>query len=116
MEYVFLIITNEQTAQASDEQVQANIRAHYAFSQKLVDAGAMRGGNPLQPPSTSTTLRTTDGTDRIVTDGPYSETKEVLGGYYVVEAADLDEALKWASELPLLPGGAVEVRPAAPMG
>ena len=115
MEYVFLIIENEQGAAAADQSTDVS-PAHAAYAQKLVEAGVMRGGNRLRPPATSTTIRSTDGTDRIVTDGPYAEAKEYLGGYYVVEADDLDGALKWASELPLPPGGAVEVRPVWAMG
>lgn len=112
MEYVFLIISTETTAEATEEQLKAQWPKHDEYLRALTEAGVVRGGKPLQPASTATTLRSTDGTDRLVTDGPYSETKEQLAGYYEIEATDLDEALAWAARMPLLPGGAVEVRPA----
>lgn len=115
MEYVFLIVANETTATATAEQLQAQWPAHDAYLAKLTAAGVVRGGRPLQPDTTATTIRSRDGIDRLVMDGPYAEAKEHLAGYYEVEVADLDEALHWARQLPLLPGGAVEVRPVMPI-
>ena len=115
MEYVFLIVANEATAQATEEQMRAQWQAHDVYLRKLTEAGVVRGGRPLQPDTTATTIRSVDGLERVVTDGPYAETKEHLAGYYEVEVADLDEALHWARQLPLLPGGAVEVRPVMPV-
>jgi hypothetical protein len=114
VEYVFLIVANEATAAASAERSRAQWPAHDAYLEKLTAAGVVRGGRPLQPHSTATTIRSGDGVERLVTDGPYAEAKEQLAGYYEVEVADLDEALHWAKQLPLLPGGAVEVRPVMP--
>src|SRR5262245_31853926 len=67
-----------------------------AYSQALADAGVMRGGAPLQGPHTGTTVRANDG-KRHVQDGPYAETKEQLGGFYLIDVADLDTALDWAA-------------------
>ena len=81
---------------------------HAAFGEK--NAAAIVGGNALQPTATATSVRP-DGADGFtVTDGPFVETKEALGGYYLVEAADLDEAIAMAKEIPVLAGG-LEVRP-----
>ncbi len=115
VEYVFLMVANEATATATAEQLQAQWPAHDAYLEKLTAAGVVRGGRPLQPPAAATTVRSGDGLERLVTDGPYAEAKEQLAGYYEVEVADLDEALHWAKQLPLLPGGAVEVRPVMPV-
>jgi hypothetical protein len=117
MEYLFLIMeTGDTLARLPDEQLRELYQTHIAVSAKMDAAGVKRSGGPLQPPGTATTVRTTDGTDRFVTDGPYAEAKEHLGGWYLVEAADLDEALDWARQLPLPPGLCVEVRPVQPTG
>jgi hypothetical protein len=81
-----------------------------AYTRALIDAGVMRGGNALAPAHAATTLRLRDGR-RDLQDGPYAETKEQLGGYYVIEAPDLDAALDWAARNPAAASGAVEVRP-----
>jgi hypothetical protein len=73
-------------------------------------AGVLQGGEGLQPVATATTLRVRDG-ERMLTDGPYAETKEQLGGYYLFDCKDLDEALNWAAQIPEAQTGAVEVRP-----
>jgi hypothetical protein len=85
-----------------------------AYSQALTQAGVMAGGNGLQLPATATTLRLAGG-KRQVHDGPYADTKEQLGGYYVIDVPDLDAALEWAARCPALPNGAVEVRPVLQM-
>ena len=68
------------------------------------------GGDGLQPTATATVVRVRDG-ERLLTDGPYAETKEQLGGYYVLECKDLDDALKWAAQIPEAAFGSIEVRP-----
>ena len=81
-------------------------------------ASVLRGGNALQPTSTATTVRVHGGKggDVVTSDGPFAETKEVLGGFYLLECADLDEALKWAAQIPGAWHGSVEVRPVLEMG
>ncbi len=81
-----------------------------AYSEALVSAGAMVGGDPLEGPQTATTVRVRDG-KRLVTDGPFAETKEALMGYYLIDAPTLDEALGWAEKVPAAPYGSIEVRP-----
>ena len=88
---------------------------YYAFGRDIEASGHMRGGNQLQPTATATTLRVRDGA-LSVTDGPYVETKEALGGYYLIEARDLNEAIQVASRIPSARIGAVEVRPIVEMG
>jgi hypothetical protein len=81
-----------------------------AYTKALRDAGVMVSGHGLQPPTTSTTVRLRDG-KRQVQDGPFADTKEQLGGYYVIEVANLDAALEWAVKCPAAAYAAVEVRP-----
>ncbi len=85
-----------------------------AYTQALIAAGVMRGGNALQPALTATTVRVRGG-QREVHDGPYAEAKESLGGYYIIEVDDLDQALAWAARNPAASSGAVEVRPVLTM-
>jgi hypothetical protein len=103
-EYLVLIYEAESGyANASEQVMNEVMEAHNAFGEKFADA--LRGGKALQPTMTATTIR-----DGAVTDGPYAETKEALGGYYLIEAADLDAAIAIAKEVPARFGG-VEVRP-----
>jgi hypothetical protein len=88
----------------------AEMQEWFAYTEALDAAGAMVGGEALQGSETATTLRLRAG-DRVVTDGPFAETKEILGGYYVIDVDDLDAALDWAAKVPCAPYGSVEVRP-----
>ena len=84
------------------------------FMAEAVPAGVIKGGDALFPPEMSTTITVAGGKggDVVVTDGPYAEAKEVLGGYFLIEAADLDDAIKWAAKIPASwDGGKVELRP-----
>ena len=81
-----------------------------AYTKALMDAGVMRGGNALKGTFSATVVRVRDG-KREIHDGPYADSREQLGGYYIIEAADLDEALQWAARNPAASSGAVEVRP-----
>lgn len=81
-----------------------------AYTKALIDAGVMVGGAALKPSHTATTVRLTEGR-RDLHDGPYAETKEQLGGFYMIEVPDLDTALEWAARNPAASMGAVEVRP-----
>lgn len=112
MRYVMLIYENESAfAAMSEAEKAADMAAWFAYSEELGRSGTMRAGEALQSVTTATTVRgADDGT--IVADGPFAETKEQLGGYFVVDAADLDAAIAWAAMMPHLPrGGSVEVRP-----
>lgn len=81
-----------------------------AYTRALLEAGVMVGGEALHPAHTATTIRVKDG-QREVQDGPYAETKEQFGGFYVIDVPDLDTALEWAARNPAAASGAVEVRP-----
>ena len=82
----------------------------FEYTQALRDAGVMVAGEALQEADTATTVRVRNG-QRLTSDGPFAETKEVLGGYYVIDVADLDAALSWAERIPNVGYGSVEVRP-----
>jgi hypothetical protein len=94
----------------SREEAAAESPKWAAYTQELHDAGAFVSGEPLQGNETATLLRVRDGETQL-TDGPFIEAKEYLGGYYVIEAADLDAALAWAAKVPNAQYGTVEVRP-----
>jgi hypothetical protein len=102
-----------------DEPPESEFSAEYTdFARRATAAGVMRGGEKLHPVTMSTTITVAGGKggDVMLTDGPYAEAKEVLGGYFVLETADLDEAIAWAAQLPLTwRGGKVELRPVAPV-
>jgi hypothetical protein len=107
-EYLILIYGDEAAMEAGGQQLWDELMAgHNAFGEK--HGTSMRGGNALQPKATATSIRH-EGDRALVTDGPFAETKETLGGYYLVEAKDLDEAIGIAKDVPA-PNGGVEVRP-----
>ena len=115
MKYMFSLFGSEGGQEdTSPEEMKAMMDRWAAFSQETIDAGAFVAGEALQESSTATSVRIPDtpdsGAEPIVTDGPFAETKEQLGGYYVLECKDLDEALAYAKRIPLF-GGTVEVRP-----
>lgn len=116
MQYMFLLYDNEAAAgdAPQDEAAfEAMMAPWVAYTHALVEAGVMRGGEALMPTSTATTL-TRAGGALVTTDGPFAETAEQLGGFYLVECASLDEALKWAALCPAMETGRVEVRPIMP--
>ena len=110
MQYVLLIYTQEPTEQPPAEAMAAEIEGYNAFTEHLRARGAIKAGEALHPSSAATTVRVRDG-QTISTDGPFAETKEVLGGFYLVEAADLDEAIGYAAMIPGAQHGSIEVRP-----
>jgi hypothetical protein len=113
MEYMLLIYVEGESDPAGPGEETAAAFAKY--SQDLVEAGAMVGGDPLQPPTTATTVRSSGG-ELLTSDGPFTETKEWLGGYYKIDVESLDEAIAWAGKVPSVAfGGSIEIRPLAPM-
>ena len=110
MQYLILIYSEEQATPPDPAQIGAVMEEYNAYSQMLRDRGAFVGGEALQPTATATTVRIRDG-QTMTTDGPFAETKEALGGFYLVEAADLDEALALAAACPGAKWGSIEVRP-----
>ena len=111
MKFLAIIYNDESLwANATPEDIAASFEAHGAFAGAAGAAGVLVGGEGLQPIATATTVRVRDD-ERMLTDGPYAETKEQLGGYYLLECKDLDDALNWAAQIPEAKTGAVEVRP-----
>ena len=111
MRYLILIYENEATT----PQDEGEFQKWNEYTQRLKASGAFLGGEALQPTSTATTVRKQGG-KVLTTDGPFAETKEHLGGFYMVECKDLVEALKWAAEIPSVGRGPVEVRPIMDFG
>ena len=115
MEYMILIYGDEKAwAGLNEQQLKAAYAGYVAYSKELADAGVIRGGSELHPASSASTVRKRGG-KVLTTDGPFAETKEQLGGYYIIEAANLDEAISWAAKCPGATMGACEVRPLKPM-
>jgi hypothetical protein len=110
MQYALLIYSPEPTEDVPQETMAAEMEEYNAFSQHLRDRNAMLGGEALDSTATATTVRVVDG-KTITTDGPFAETKETLGGFYLVEASDLDEAIGYAAMIPGARHGCIEVRP-----
>jgi len=111
MQYLLLLYAEEAGwGKLSKEQQQQGVSAYGAYTEALKKAGVLAGANRLQPVSTATTLKITDGKSQVL-DGPYLESKEQLGGYYLIDVPDLDAALSWAARCPGASHGTVEVRP-----
>ena len=115
MQYMLLIYSDDAGEAAAQAMPPETRYAPWiAYTQALREAGAMVGGNPLAPPATATTIRLRNGR-RQVQDGPVAASKEQLGGYYLIEAPDLDTALAWAARCPAAAYGSIEVRPIGAM-
>jgi hypothetical protein len=113
MKYLLTIIGEEGGMEdATPEEMKAVMDGWTKFTQETVDKGAFIAGEGLQPSSTATTVSVPEGGgERTVTDGPFAESKEQLGGFYLLECKDLDEALEWAARIPEAKTGFIEVRP-----
>ena len=113
MQYLLLIHTDEarmKEIMAKAQGAPEMLGAYQAYNEAMKKAGVYVGGNALQPSSTATVVRVRDDKTQVL-DGPYAEAKEQLGGYYLIEAPDLDAALEWAARCPGASAGAIEVRP-----
>ena len=111
MQYMLLIYGNESArGEGSEAEQQAEMQKWFDYTEEMRSAGAMKAGDALQPTATATSVRDNGG-EPLVTDGPFAETKEQLGGYYLLDVADLDEAIKWAHKCPAAPVGTIELRP-----
>ena len=114
MEYMLLIYNNEKAWASMSEAQKGEIFGEYgAFTESIVKSGHFKAGAPLQATSTATTVRVKGG-KTVTTDGPFAETREQLGGYYLIEARDLDEATAIAARIPGARDGSIEVRPVLP--
>jgi hypothetical protein len=115
MKYILLIYGNEASMQsASKSDVDQMHAAYGAYTEALQKAGVIVGGERLQRSTLATTVRVADGKTKVL-DGPYAETKEQLGGFYMIDVPDLDAALSWAARCPGASHGVMEVRPIWPM-
>lgn len=113
MQYMILIYGDEKrfAMMAGNPEMQKQMYAAFTiYNNDMRAAGVLRGGAELKPTQTATTVRVKDG-KTIATDGPFAETKEQLGGYYLIDVPDLDQAVKWAARCPAAQGGSIEVRP-----
>ncbi len=110
MQYLFVLYADESGwDKMSKAEQQQGAAAYGAYTEALKSAGILKGSNRLRPSSTATTVRLADGKSQVL-DGPYADSKEQLGGYYLIDAPDLDAALSWAARCPSAGHGIVEVR------
>jgi hypothetical protein len=115
MQYMLLIYSEEKRIAALPQEELTKLMGEFnAFSKSIVEAGNFKAGDRLQPTSAATTVRVREG-KTLTTHGPFAETREQLGGYYLVEAKDLDEATGIAARIPGARHGSIEVRPVHPM-
>ena len=111
MQYMMLIYVNEEIEEArSEEEFNALFQAYTRFDEEGKALNKIVSAAALQPTATATSLRIRDG-KVLTTDGPFAETKEQLGGYYILDCEDLDEALEWAAKIPDAANGTIEIRP-----
>ncbi len=110
MQYLLLIYTAERGDGPPTDAMLAESREYDTFTESLIAHGQFKGGQALHPTTAATTVQVRDGRT-ITTDGPYAETKEALGGFYVIEAGDLDEAIEAAARIPGARHGSIEIRP-----
>ena len=116
MKYMLMFCDDEnrEGPDPESEEGEAEMAAWIAYSEALVSAGVWVSGEALLPTVTATTVRVQDGST-VTSDGPFAETKETIGGYEIIDVADLDEAISWAERCPVHPQGSVEVRPVMEM-
>jgi hypothetical protein len=111
MQYLLLIYANEAEEAKLGEAAMKTMTADYrSFTQAIIQEGKFKAGDALKPSTTATTVRVRDG-KTMTTDGPFAETREQLGGYYLIEAKDLDDAVAVAARIPSAKHGSIEVRP-----
>ena len=111
MQYLLMLYSQETGWSKLTKAEQENAMVAYsAYTEALTKSGALKGSGRLQPTSTATTVRIADGKSQVL-DGPYADSKEQLGGYYLIDVPDLDAAISWASRCPAASHGIVEVRP-----
>jgi hypothetical protein len=111
MQYMLLIYDDEKHFQGLNDEERGRIMQQYsAYTQELRDAGALISADALQPTVNASTVRVRDG-EQLVTDGPFAETKEQLGGYYLIDVDSAEEATRWAAKIPSASLGSIEVRP-----
>ncbi len=111
MQYMLLLYSAADAGPAAGSPEQAaEMQEWFGYTQAMAEAGVLIAGDPLHGIETATTIRVRNG-ESLSTDGPFAETKELLGGYYIIDVPDIDAATSWAAKCPLAPYGSVEVRP-----
>lgn len=116
MQYLLMLYGDESAWDGmSQAEQQTGAAAYFHYTEALKNAGILAGSNRLQPSSAATTIRVSDGKSHVL-DGPYADSKEQLGGYYLIDVPDLDAALSWAARCPGASHGIIELRPVWPMG
>ena len=111
MKYLLTFVRNHQEMHQGDEgERKPDLAAWRAFDKEAVEAGVLIACEPLEHPSEATTIRIAKDGDRTITDGPFAETKEQLGGFALLECADQEEAMEWAAKVPVAPDSVIEVR------
>jgi hypothetical protein len=110
MRYLLLIYSEESTGAPDPAEAEKVMNEYWAYTNAIREASVSQGGEALQDSKTATTVRVKDG-ERVVTDGPFAETREVLGGFYLIDVPDLDAAIDWAAKCPGAKYGSIEVRP-----
>ncbi len=111
MQYMLLIYGDEKIwSEMSESEIKRTMQAYVEFSRELAASGALRGGSELQSVASATTVRVRNGKP-LICDGPFAETKEQLGGYYLIDVPDLDAAIHWAAKIPSAAHGSIEIRP-----
>ena len=111
MQYLLLIYSNEaDEPKYGTAEMETHMQGYFSFTEGVRNDGKFVAGDPLQPIATATTVRMRDGQTH-TTDGPFAETKEHLGGYYLLDCEDLDEAIAYAAQIPSAKFGSIEIRP-----
>ena len=115
MQYLLLIYDDEVDTARRIEADRGYLKGYGDLARRLRETGEWRGAEPLQPTSTATSVRVRDG-ELLLTDGPFAETREQLGGFYLIEAENLDRAVEIARQIPAVTHGTIEIRPIATYG
>ena len=111
MQYLLMIYASEAAENAMPPaEMGAIMQAYGAYTEALLKAGVMKGGERLRPTTDATSVRVRNGKSEVL-NGPYADTQEQLGGYYLIEVENLDEAIRWAAKIPSALGGSIEIRP-----
>lgn len=115
MQYMLMIYNPPHQSELTRDEWQAAMHPYLAYSAEMREAGVIVEGAPLTDPSAATTVRVRDGA-RLLTDGPFAETKEWLGGYYILDVPTIDAAIDWAAKCPGALTGSIEIRPVRDVG
>ena len=110
MQYILMLYVNEAGWPPTKAEQEQGMAAYVAYTKALARAGVLTGTNRLRPSSTATSVRVANGKPQVL-DGPYGDSKEQMGGYFIIDVADFDAAISWAVRCPAASHGVVEVRP-----